>query len=57
MLGRLKIDKEIADALVVDRKITKRIYGSFTTMAGGIIFDIVFRMFYYSVFHFDYKHA
>ena len=42
MLGRPKCDKEIADALVVDRNLTKRIYSSFMTMAGVITFDPVF---------------
>ena len=42
MLKRLESDKEIADTLVVDKNLTKKIYGSFTTMSRGIMFDLVF---------------
>ena len=49
MLGRQEGDKEIADALVVDRNLTKQIYDSFATMAGGITFDLVFL--YFCLFH------
>ena len=42
MLGRQEGDKEIADALVVDRNLTKGIYDSCATMVGGITFDYVF---------------
>ena len=49
MLGRVEGDKEIADALVVDRNLSKQIYCLFTIMVGGITFDLVFPHFY--LFH------